>query len=68
MVDRTYGLIMRLGVCPDVAMTGGVALNDGLRQRLSERIGKPILTSPLSQMNGAYGAAIFALEKYDKAE
>ncbi len=63
VVDRTYGLVRRLGLRPDVAMTGGVALNAGLRSRLEERLGCPILTSELAQLNGALGAALFALEK-----
>lgn len=67
VVDRTYGLVRRLGVKPDVAMTGGVALNAGLRGRLEKRIGHPILTSSLSQLNGALGAALFASEKDAKS-
>lgn len=63
VVDRTFGLAKRLGIKPNVAMTGGVALNEGLRARLEERIGQPIQTSPLSQMNGALGAALYALER-----
>ena len=63
VVERTYGLMRRLGVEPDVAMTGGVALNDGLRKRLEARIGRPVRTSTLSQFNGAFGAALYALEK-----
>lgn len=62
VVDRTYGLVRRLGLRPAVAMTGGVALNGGLRRRLEERLGRPILTSNLSQLNGALGAALFARE------
>ena len=63
VVERTGGLVRRLGVVPDVAMTGGVALNGGLRKRLSEKIGYEILTSPLAQVNGALGAALFARDK-----
>ena len=60
VVERTYGLVKRLGVQPAVAMTGGVALNGGLRGRLEARLGQPILTSELSQLNGALGAALHA--------
>ena len=63
VVERTGGLVRRLGVAPDVAMTGGVALNDGLRKRLGEKIGHEIITSPLAQFNGALGAALFARDK-----
>lgn len=63
VVDRTYGLAQRVGVKPAVAMTGGVALNASLRRRLEERLGLPIATSELAQYNGAYGAALLALER-----
>lgn len=62
VVDRTYGLAKRAGITPAVAMTGGVALNAGLRERLQNRIGQPILTSDIAQFIGAYGAALNALE------
>ncbi|WP_417135298.1 acyl-CoA dehydratase activase [Rubneribacter badeniensis] len=63
VVERTNGLVRRVGVEPDVAMTGGVALNAGLRRRLADRMGCEIKTSPLAQYNGALGAALFAMEK-----
>jgi predicted CoA-substrate-specific enzyme activase len=67
VVDRTYGLVKRLGIRPDVAMTGGVALNEGLRRRMEQRIGLPIRTSELSQLNGALGAALIARERAGRA-
>jgi predicted CoA-substrate-specific enzyme activase len=60
VVNRTAGLVNRLGVKPAVAMTGGVALNEALRERLERKIGYPIQTSPLAQFNGAFGAALYA--------
>lgn len=63
VVERTHGLAKRAGIMPNVAMTGGVALNDSLRKRLERRIGHPIATSELAQFVGAYGAALHALEK-----
>ena len=63
VVDRASGLIHRVGIHPDVAMTGGVALNESLRHRLEEKIGYPILTSDFAQLNGALGAAMYAREK-----
>lgn len=62
VVERTYGLAKRAGITPEVAMTGGVALNDSLRGRLQGRIGHPIATSEIAQFVGAYGAALHALE------
>lgn len=64
VVDRTYGLAMRVGVEPNVAMTGGVALNDSLRRRLEKRLGYPIAASELSQFNGAIGAALYARRNF----
>ena len=61
VVERTYGLAKRAGIKPVVAMTGGVALNDALRERLENRIGHPIATTDDAQFVGAYGAALFAL-------
>ncbi len=63
VAERTAGLAKRVGVVGDVAMTGGVALNEGLRNRLSRKIGYPILVSRLAQFNGALGAALTACEK-----
>ncbi|BAK43963.1 acyl-CoA dehydratase activase [Eggerthella sp. YY7918] len=60
VVERIYGLAKRLGVKPQVAMTGGVALNAGLCRRLEERLGYSLMTSELSQLCGALGAALFA--------
>ena len=62
VVERTYGLAKRAGIVPIVAMTGGVALNDALRERLERRIGHPVVTSEDAQFVGAYGAALFARE------
>ena len=62
VVNRSCGLAKRIGVVPRVAMTGGVALNDALRDRLAAKLGYPIETSEFAQFNGAYGAALYALE------
>ncbi|MBQ9003893.1 MAG: 2-hydroxyglutaryl-CoA dehydratase [Eggerthellaceae bacterium] len=62
VAERTYGLAKRAGITPKVAMTGGVALNDALRERLQRRIGHDIVTSELAQFAGAYGAALHARE------
>ena len=60
VVERTYGLAKRAGITPVVAMTGGVALNAALRERLERRIGHPVVTYEDAQFVGAYGAALFA--------
>lgn len=67
VVERTYGLALRLGIEPDVAMTGGVALNDGLRKRLEAKLGMPVRTSSLAQYNGAFGAALHVADLHVKS-
>ena len=44
-------------------MTGGVALNKRLRERLADKLGQDIQTNEDSQLIGALGAALHALEK-----
>jgi activator of 2-hydroxyglutaryl-CoA dehydratase len=41
-------------------MTGGVAQNHGVVHAIEEQLGVEIKTSPLTQYNGALGAALFA--------
>lgn len=57
---RTAGLAKRLGILEPAAMSGGVARNSGIVRALEKELGLPIKVSPLAQMNGAYGAAIYA--------
>lgn len=64
VVERTAGLVRRMGTVDPIAMTGGVSLNSALVERLEKKLGHDIQTSPLSQYNGAFGAALFALDKY----
>ena len=47
-------------------MTGGVAQNTGVVKALEEELAHPILVSPLTQYNGALGAALFAYAKVSK--
>ena len=62
VVERAAGLAARVGVASVVAMTGGVALNTRLVERLGKRLGHDIQTSEFAQFAGAHGAALFALE------
>ena len=63
VASRVVGLANRVGVVPDVVMTGGVAQNYGVREALEEGLGVEIKTSPLAQYNGALGAALYAYKK-----
>ena len=67
VAERASGLAKRLGVNPPVAMTGGVALNASLRERLAGLLGTPIASSPLSQLCGALGAAFVARARDEKS-
>ena len=63
---RVAGLVMRVGLAPDVALTGGVAKNSGIVTALSQELKVPLLLPPEPQLTGALGAALFAQERYQK--
>ncbi len=63
VASRVIGLAHRVGVVPDVIMTGGVARNYGVRNALEEGLGVKIQFSPLAQYNGALGAALYAYKQ-----
>lgn len=65
---RVAGLAHRVGVREKVVMTGGVAQNSGVVKALEEELGREIHTSPLTQYNGALGAALFAYQRYLKEQ
>ena len=65
---RVAGLAHRVGVKDLVVMTGGVAQNAGVVGALQEELGHTIHTSPLTQYNGALGAALFAYQRYLKEQ
>ncbi|MGN0983345.1 MAG: (R)-2-hydroxyglutaryl-CoA dehydratase activase HgdC [Gemmiger sp.] len=67
VAHRVTGLVRRVGLQEPVAMTGGVARNRGVVQALEAELGCSILTSPLTQYNGALGAALFAYRQACKA-
>ena len=60
---RSAGLVRRLGAVPLLGMTGGVARNAGVVRALERELGAPIAVSPLSQLAGAYGAALYGFQK-----
>lgn len=63
VASRVMGLVHRVGLQEQVAMTGGVAQNTGVVSALEEALGQKIYISPLTQYNGALGAALFAYRK-----
>lgn len=64
VAKRVAGLVLRLGVHPEVVLTGGVAQNSGIIRALQEELKCPLLIPPDPQITGALGAALFALEKH----
>lgn len=68
VAGRVAGLAHRIGIQDQVVMTGGVAQNKGVVKALEEELGCQIHTSPLTQYNGALGAALFAFQKYQKEQ
>jgi predicted CoA-substrate-specific enzyme activase len=63
LAHRVAALAKSIELEEDITMTGGVAKNIGMFDALEKALGKPIrriATDP--QINGAIGAAIFALE------
>ncbi len=62
IAGRTAGLVHRVGLVPEIVMTGGVAQNHGVVHALEEQLGCTIETSPLTQYNGALGAALYAYQ------
>lgn len=60
---KVCSLVKRIGVQEDVCMSGGVAKNAGVRKAIEKNLGIKLHYSELSQLAGALGAALFALEK-----
>ena len=63
VAGRVGGLCNRVGVRDMVVMTGGVAQNHGIVKALQNQLQHEIHTSPLTQYNGALGAALFAYNR-----
>lgn len=60
MSERIYSLLERVGVEPEFAITGGMAKNRGVIDRLKKKIGlEPLKTQWDTQLAGAAGAALF---------
>lgn len=61
MADRIYSLVERAGLKPEFAVTGGMAKNRGVMDRLMPKIGmERMKTKWDTQIAGAAGAALFA--------
>ncbi|MCK4848923.1 MAG: 2-hydroxyglutaryl-CoA dehydratase [Candidatus Heimdallarchaeota archaeon] len=63
IVNKIVALSARVGIEPNVALTGGVALNPAVKILLEKSLGMEIYTPNQPQLNGALGAALLA-QKY----
>jgi len=60
MAERIYSLVERVGVTPEFAVTGGMAKNRGVMDRLMPMVGlERMKTKWDTQIAGAAGAALF---------
>jgi benzoyl-CoA reductase subunit A len=60
MAERIYSLVERVGVQPEFAVTGGMAKNRGVMDRVMQTIGlERMKTEWDTQIAGAAGAALF---------
>ena len=60
MAERIYSLVERAGVTPEFCITGGMAKNRGVIERLMSLIGLQAMTTHWdTQIAGAVGAALF---------
>lgn len=63
VASRVASLAKRVGVEPQVCMSGGVAQNEAVRHALCEALGQTILFSEMAQLFGAMGAARYGWQK-----
>jgi len=66
VVSRIVSLCKRVGIERDVAVAGGVALNEGLVDMLSGEMGSSVLVPDDPQTTAALGAAVLAKESVAK--
>lgn len=62
VADRLLGMVHRVGLAPEVVMTGGVSKNAGVRLSLEKKLSLRVRVPSISQFAGAYGAGIIGHE------
>ena len=67
LASRVVVLARRLGIKPDLVLTGGVAMNTGMVRAMKESLGCELFVPEEPLLTGALGAAILAKETYKKA-
>ena len=63
IVDRLFGMAQRVGMEPEVVMTGGVSKNVGIIRAMESKLGTKVLVPEDPQIVGALGAALFAQQE-----
>ena len=63
VASRVCGLARRLGIREQVCMSGGVALNNGVRSAIARDLGVEVRCDPRAQLFGAIGAALYAYRR-----
>lgn len=67
LASRVAALARRLGIEPDLVLTGGVAKNTGMVKAMKESLDCELFVPEEPLLTGALGAAILAKETYMKA-
>ena len=63
IVERIIALLERVGIEIDLCISGGVAKNIGVVDRLERKLGIKAFISTEPQIVGALGAALFAMDR-----
>ncbi len=63
MASKITTLAIRLGLTPDIALTGGGAKDKGLLMAIEAELKKSVIVAEEPQITAAWGAALFASEK-----
>jgi predicted CoA-substrate-specific enzyme activase len=65
---RIRNLLSRMGLEPELAFSGGVSNNIGMKKALEDQLGHPISTPKIDSIfAGALGAAVYAQQYHDSA-
>jgi len=67
IATRIYGMVRRLKIEREVALTGGGAKNIGLVRALEAKLGYPVLVPPEPLLTGAIGAVLLGKDIVKKA-
>jgi predicted CoA-substrate-specific enzyme activase len=63
IAGRSVALMRRVGMEPEITLTGGVSRNIGIVKALEEKLGQTLNVGTDAQYIGAIGAAMFALDR-----